>query len=256
MKVNEGEGPQYYVEHSHPAIIAPEEWELVQLELHHRRDSGRRTICSSPFAGKLICGDCGEIFGSKVWHSNSKYRRTVWQCNAKFKGDTKCTTPHLYEDDIKELFVVALSKLMVNREALLEDGRLIRHELLDTAAIDTECEELLQEMDVVAGLIQKCINENAVQAINQDEYINRYNTLVERNEKVQKRYDTLQIKRDRRLRQADVMSGFLFAITELDTLQLQFNQTLWHTTVDHITVFADERLVFHFKNGSEVKVRL
>lgn len=256
MKVNEGEVPQYYVEHSHPAIIAPEEWELVQLELHHRRDSGRRTICSSPFAGKLICGDCGEIFGSKVWHSNSKYRRTVWQCNAKFKGDTKCTTPHLYEDDIKELFVVALSKLMVNREALLEDGRLIRHELLDTAAIDTECEELLQEMDVVAGLIQKCINENAVQAINQDEYINRYNTLVERNEKVQKRYDTLQIKRDRRLRQADVMSGFLFAITELDTLQLQFNQTLWHTTVDHITVFADERLVFHFKNGSEVKVRL
>ena len=25
MKVNEGEVPQYYVEHSHPAIIAPEE---------------------------------------------------------------------------------------------------------------------------------------------------------------------------------------------------------------------------------------
>lgn len=256
MKVNEGEVPQYYVEHSHPAIIAPEEWELVQLELHRRRDSGRRTICSSPFAGKLICGDCGEIFGSKVWHSNSKYRRTVWQCNAKFKGDTKCTTPHLYEDDIKELFIVALSKLLADREALLEDGRLIRHELLDTAAIDTECEELLQEMDVVAGLIQKCINENAVKAIDQEEYINRYNALVERHEKAQNRYDTLQKKRERRLQQADVMSGFLFAITELDTLQLQFNPALWHTTVDHVTVFADERLVFHFKNGSEVKVRL
>ena len=58
--------------------------------------------------------------------------------NAKSKGDTKCTTPHLYEDDIKELFVVALSKLLVDREALLEDGRLIRHELMDTSAIDTE----------------------------------------------------------------------------------------------------------------------
>ena len=53
------------------------------------------------------------------------------------------------------------------------------------------------------------------------------------------------------------MSGFfLFAITELDTLQLQFNPPLWHTTVDHVTVYADERLVFHFKNGSEVEVRL
>lgn len=256
MKVNEGEVPQYYVEHSHPAIIAPEEWERVQLELKRRKDSGRRTFSTSPFAGKLICGDCGEIFGSKVWHSNSKYRRTIWQCNAKFKGDTICTTPHLYEEDIKELFVVALSKLLVDREALLEDGRLIRHELMDTAAIDAECEELLQEMDVVAGLIQKCINENAVKAIDQDEYISRYNSLVERHEKAQNRYDALQKKRDRRLIQADVMSGFLFAITELDTLQLQFNPALWHTTVDHVTVYADERLVFYFKNGSEVEVKL
>ena len=203
-----------------------------------------------------VVRDCGEIFGSKVWHSNSKYRRTVWQCNAKFKGDTKCTTPHLYEDDIKELFIVALSKLLTDREALLEDGRLIRHELLDTAAIDTECEELLQEMDVVAGLIQKCINENAVQAIDQDEYISRYNALVERHEKLQSRYDTLQKKRERKLIKADVMSGFLFAITELDTLQLQFNPALWHTTVDHVTVYADERFVFHFKNSSEVEVQI
>lgn len=141
---------------------------------------------------------------------------------------------------------------MVNREALLEDGRLIRHELLDTAAIDTECEKLLQEMDVVAGLIQKCINENAVEAIDQDEYISRYNSLVERHEKAQSRYDNLQKKRERRLIQADIMSGFLFAITELDTLQLQFDPVLWHTTVDHVTVYADERLVFHFKNGSDV----
>ena len=255
-KVNEGEVPQYYVENSHPAIIEPEEWERVQLELARRKNSGNRTLCGSPFSGKIICGDCGEIYGSKVWHSNSQYRRTIWQCNAKFKGDKKCTTPHLYEDDIKELFVVALSKLMVNREALLEDGRLIRHELMDTAAIDTECEELLQEMDVVAGLIQKCVNENAVQAIDQDEYINRYNALVERHEKTQSRYDSLQKKRERRLLQADVMSGFLFAITELDTLQLQFNSALWHATVDHVTVYADECLEFHFMNGIDVEVRM
>ncbi len=80
--------------------------------------------------------------------------------------------------------------------------------------------------------------------------------MVERHEKAQSRYDNLQKKRERRLIQADIMSGFLFAITELDTLQLQLNQPLWHTTVDHVTVYADERLVFHFKNGSEVEVRI
>ena len=34
-------------------------------------------------------------YGSKVWHSTSKYRRVIWQCNSKFKNDEKCNTPHL-----------------------------------------------------------------------------------------------------------------------------------------------------------------
>lgn len=101
MKPNEGEVPQYYVEHSHPPIIPPDEWERVQLEIARRRNSEKRTNCGSPFSAKLVCGDCGEFYGSKVWHSNSKYRRTIWQCNGKFKGKCKCRTPHLYEDDIK-----------------------------------------------------------------------------------------------------------------------------------------------------------
>ena len=126
MKVNEGEVPQYYVEHSHEAIIDPEEWEKVQLELARRKTSTRRTQCNSPFSGKLICGDCGQIFGSKVWHSNSKYRRVIWRCNAKYESGDPCSTPHLYEDDLKQYFVAALSELLVDRTALLEDGRLIR----------------------------------------------------------------------------------------------------------------------------------
>ena len=49
---------------------------------------------------------------------------------------------------------------------------------------------------------------------------------------------------------------FLFAITELDTLPLQINPPLWHTTVDHVTVYADECLEFHFMNGIDVEVRM
>ena len=69
-------------------------------------------------------------------------------------------------------------------------------------------------------------------------------------------YDYLKKKKERRLQQFDRMSYFVFAVIELDELELQFNPALWHTTIDHITVYADERLTFHFKNGSEVEVRL
>ena len=91
-KVNEGEVPQYYVECSHPAIIEPAEWEAVQVEVARRKKMGRRHDCFTPFSGKVICGDCGSVYGSKIWHSNSKYRRVIWQCNRKFKNETKCTT--------------------------------------------------------------------------------------------------------------------------------------------------------------------
>ena len=36
-KVNEGEVPQYYVEHSHEPIITPEEFDKVQMELARRK---------------------------------------------------------------------------------------------------------------------------------------------------------------------------------------------------------------------------
>lgn len=36
-KVNEGEVPQYYVEHIHEPIITPEEFDKVQTELARRK---------------------------------------------------------------------------------------------------------------------------------------------------------------------------------------------------------------------------
>ena len=71
IKVNEGEVPQYYVEHSHPAIIAPEEWEQVQKEYRLRKSYGRHRNSLSPFSSKIICGDYGSFYGAKVWHSTS-----------------------------------------------------------------------------------------------------------------------------------------------------------------------------------------
>jgi len=45
--------------------------------------------CQSPFSAKIICGECGGFYGSKVWGSNTQYRRTIWRCNEKYKGKYK-----------------------------------------------------------------------------------------------------------------------------------------------------------------------
>ena len=256
MKKNEGEVPQYYVEHSHPAIIEPEEWERVLLEMSRRRNSGKRTNCTSPFSGKLICGDCGEAYGSKVWHSTSKYRRTIWQCNAKFKNEAKCRTPHLYEEDIKQMFLQALSQLLSNRNALMEDGRLVLQTLLDFTTMDAEIADLQREMEVLDGMAKKYIHENAAATMKPETFTERFDDLTQRHEKAKARHDTLLKKKERRLAEADSIHECLLALESLDALQLNFSDALWNTAIDHVTVYADQRLVFCFKNGSEVSVEM
>jgi len=162
------------------------------LEIARRRNSEKRTNCGSPFSAKLVCGDCGKFYGLKVWHSNSKYRRTIWQCNGKFKGECKCRTPHLYEDDIKERFISALSELLADSETLLDNGRLILNELTDCSEIDTELNDISVELDLLSCLIRNCITENAVTAIEQSDYTEYYNKLTEKHEELQNQYAELR----------------------------------------------------------------
>ena len=61
------------MENSHPAIIDPLEFQLVQREIARRKLLGRKYSGSSVLSCRIICADCGEYFGAKVWHSTSKY---------------------------------------------------------------------------------------------------------------------------------------------------------------------------------------
>ena len=74
---NCGQVPSYFVEQSHPAIIAPAVFEMVQREMERRTREGRSYSGVSIFSGKIRCGECGGSFGAKVWHSTDKYRRTT-----------------------------------------------------------------------------------------------------------------------------------------------------------------------------------
>ncbi len=256
QKVNEGEVPQFYVENSHPAIIHPDEWNRVQDEMTRRKATGRHHNSLSPFSAKIICGDCGEYYGSKVWHSTSKYRRTIWQCNAKFKGADKCKIPHLYEDDIKLMFLSAVNELMIDRKALIEDGRALRAAFTDFVGIDKECEELNSEIEVLSGLVQKLVEENASTTIDQTEYRNRYDAYIVRYDNAKKRLDALRQQRKAQEIKGDILSAFLFELGELYELPMAFKAATWDAMIDYVTVYTDERVVFTFKNGTKITERL
>ena len=48
------------------------------------------------------------------------------------------------------------------------------------------------------------------------------------------------------------MSGFLFELGELYELPMVFKEATWDVLVDCVTVHTDSRVVFSFKNGTEI----
>lgn len=251
MKVNEGEVPQYYVEHSHEPIIEPEEFDKVQIEFERRKRLGRQYSGKSIFASRIICGDCGSFYGAKVWNSTDKYRRVIWQCNGKFKGEHKCETPHYDEEMIKKRFVAAFNSILGSKDRVLEDCRLMQTTLTDCTGIDTEIENLLEEIEVVTELAKRCIAENSQTAQSQEEYVARYNGFVERYEKTRSRVEELRAMKARRESLADAMGEFMFEVYELDTMT-EFDEKLWLSVIDTVTAHADGRLTFKFQVGMEI----
>lgn len=192
-KVNEGEIPQYYVEESHPAIIPQEEFELVQAEILRRKELGKSYSSKSIFSARLICECCGGFFGSKVWHSTSKYRRVIWQCNSKFKGGSKCVTPHFNEEQLKENFILAMNQVLESKDEIIENCLILSKNF--TFAEDSAIEKVAQEMEVVAELTRNLIQQNSVKAMKQELYEAEYEKLVVRYEKLKAKHDALIRKR-------------------------------------------------------------
>lgn len=254
FKVNEGEVPQYYVENSHPAIVSSEVFDEVQQEILRRKQSGRQHNGTSSFAGKIFCGCCGEMYGSKVWHSNDKYRRVIWQCNAKFKDGRRCETPHLTEHTVQQKFLVAMNQLLEQRDFIMEDMTVIMQQLTDTAALESEAAELHAEIDITSQFVRQVIEQNANMTLDQAEYEQRYQSLSERFNKAAERVKTIEAECARRKTQRDAMGRFLNMLMASENVITEFSTEMWNALLEKMIVQANNTVKVFFKNGMEITV--
>ena len=109
VRKNNGEVKQFLVEQSHEPIIAPDTFAEVQEKLKQHIAIRTKVRSNHPFSHCIICGDCGEFYGHKVWH-NSVKPYDVWYCNHRYSNAEKCLTPTLREDEIMAAFATALSE--------------------------------------------------------------------------------------------------------------------------------------------------
>lgn len=254
MKSNEGEVPQYYVEGSHPPIIEPDEWDHVQFEFARRRALGGTYSGKSSLCAKLVCEDCGSFYGSKIWHSNDKYRRVIWQCNSKFSNEERCGTPTIDTETVQQMFITAYNQLMQKRPEIVKDCENMRKLLTDFTSLDAEIDRQREEIQVISELVKVAVKENATTAQSQEVYRKKYDGLTHRYETATAELERLQAERTRLQQQDKAMGLFIRTLKRQPEYMDTWNDTIWTVMVEKAIVHRDESITFVFYNGTKIKI--
>ena len=253
-KKNEGEVPQYYVEGHHDAIISTGTFKLVQAEFMKRSKAGRSYRGANIFSSKIKCGDCGAWYSAWVWHSNDKYRKVVYMCSRKYKDGKKCCTPHITKDGIKELFLKALNTMLREKEEMIANLEMLRQTVSDTSSLTEERERTMAEISSLEEKLRTLISENARVAQDQDEYGHQYAAIYDEYEKKLSSLDEIDAEITNREAREERIRIFIGSLSDLDKEQEVFDEQLWCGIVEHVTVYAKDRIVFTFAGGIEITV--
>jgi hypothetical protein len=207
------------------------------------------------FSGRIRCGACGGLFGPKIWHSKSKYRKVVWQCNEKYADlHHKCSTPHLYQDVLQDLFVQAVNMIISTKDEIIGNFGKITEDIFNTVADEAKLESAKAERLGIVSRMEQLNTENASTAMDQQTYQSRFDQLSKQYSEVNKQLTALEgAIRERKSRKTKT-ELFLKALRKQERLVTEFTDNLWHSLADHAVVNGKEDVRFIFKNGMEIKV--
>lgn len=256
IKKNNGEIPQYYIQNSHPAIINPDTFDLVQNEIKRRRPNRRHLHKSSPFTAKIICGDCGGFYGKKVWHSGTKYRSHIWRCNQKYDHETPCSTPNLRENEIKDAFVVAFNELLGDKEYYIAHFEELLPLLADTSDLEKRLNDLTAQHVKMLDDLRNYMEENTRQVQDQTEYNCRFSEMSAICTEIE--VQITKVKEDILAQQGrkEQIRRCLDELRRCGDILEEFDLDLWNATVESATVYSDRTFTVRFRDGTRIPVCL
>ena len=249
---NTGQVPQYYVEGNHEAIVSAETFDLVQEQIAARKPGANRYSGVHLFSGIVYCGDCGSLYGSKVWHATDKYRKVVWQCNHKYEGAI-CRSPHLTDTELEAVVVKAMGRLSDDREEIVRTAETLRATVYDTAALCAEQEQSEAEIAEAARQLTEAIMRNASVALDQAEHQRETARLSARYQELQDKNEALKQEIREKISRRRRVDSFIRELKNLPQHAEQFDAVAFRILVERITVYEGKRVVVRFNDGTEIE---
>lgn len=133
-KYNKNEVEKVYIENHHEPIIERGLWNLAQEELKKRiltDEQKSRHSCRYWCSGKIVCGECGEKFVSRIKRNKNGSIRKSWRCGNYVKygtaklnhvGDvTGCNSKSVNEQILVEAVKFILNYLNFNKKEIVSE---------------------------------------------------------------------------------------------------------------------------------------
>lgn len=238
-------------------------FDLVQDEVRRNGETGKSRNTANLFGSRVVCGTCGAFYGKKVWGSNTKYRKVVWQCNGKYQRSdrdpskpcgSQCSSPHLTESQLEYAFITAINQILAVKGDYFTEYETVVSELTDTVAIDRQVEKLNAESVETYNAMKAALEENARQALNQDDYAAKFGALNAQYEEQRNRLTELTDKRQGILARRKRLNMFLDDLRSQDGLLVEFDEAFFRATADRFTVLSEREVTVLFRDGTEITV--
>jgi len=139
---------------------------------------------------------------------------------------------------------------------VVADCEEMRIMLADCSELDEQIRVLTEEIEVVADLVRRCVQENASAALARDEYARKYNGLVARYEQAMEKAKALQEEKDRRQARDRELRVFIDLLQTAPVVLDEWDAQLWNMLLEKATVYRDGKIEFEFKNGMTQVIRI
>lgn len=251
---NDGELQQYYVKDHHEPIVSEEVFDQVQKKLqkgnNKKRQSGVRD-----FSSMVVCGDCGAFYGSKVWHSNDKYKKIIYRCNAKYEGD-KCSTPAVDEERLQEIFVEAINTLTEEKVKIVESLKQMMEIKLDTEGFATALKNAALDLQKAEEDYRAIIDKQKIAPADFAEYESQIKKAGTAYDTAKEQYEKLLEADRKRTREAFAFENCINALESIEGSLVEYDSNIMKQTVEKIRIYSDKTAIVEFMSGIEVKVEI
>jgi len=149
---------------------------------------------------------------------------------------------------------MAMNDIFDIKDELIENISLIITTLDNSAMFESKRDEVNNEIEMVVQMMESLIRENSTKALDQTAYSKKYDELARQYEDASLRLEDIEIRLAEERTRKDNLEKFIAGLKS--GYAGEFDEDLFYTMVDTMTVHSKENIVVLLKCGTEITVRL